>query len=169
MDPQQRLSLDLAEETFQSAGLERSELIDAKIGVFIGACSFDWYSRGAGPFTGTGGSGSIISNRVSYVYGLQGPSQTIDTACSSSSLVAIDNALSKIHDGSVQGALVGGVVTSRRTSTSRRTTSSCSASPGCSPPTPSATPSIGNIKPHLILNLILNPHLPHHDTQLPWQ
>jgi acyl transferase domain-containing protein len=56
-------------------------------------------------FTGTGAA--IVSNRISYVFDLHGPSITLDTACSSG-LVAIHEACKAIADGEVTQAVVGG-------------------------------------------------------------
>jgi len=56
----------------------------------------------------TGGTLSILANRISYVFDLHGPSLTIDTACSSS-LVALHHACEAIRDGRIENAIVGGI------------------------------------------------------------
>nr|XP_027200413.1 probable polyketide synthase 13 [Dermatophagoides pteronyssinus] len=59
-------------------------------------------------FSSSGGAGSLISNRISYSFGLRGPSATIDTACSSS-LVSLDGAYMNLRAGVIQTAAVGGI------------------------------------------------------------
>eukprot|EP01054_Gregarina_sp_Poly1_P004682 Gregarina_sp_Poly_1__4681@NODE_24_length_20154_cov_63_859810_g22_i0_p1_GENE_NODE_24_length_20154_cov_63_859810_g22_i0NODE_24_length_20154_cov_63_859810_g22_i0_p1_ORF_typecomplete_len6649_score1079_63ketoacylsynt/PF00109_26/1_3e25ketoacylsynt/PF00109_26/1_3e73ketoacylsynt/PF00109_26/1_5e81KR/PF08659_10/3_3e56KR/PF08659_10/2_4e03KR/PF08659_10/1_6e55KR/PF08659_10/3_4e50KR/PF08659_10/8_1e02Acyl_transf_1/PF00698_21/3e83Acyl_transf_1/PF00698_21/1_6e78Ketoacylsynt_C/PF02801_22/4_7e42Ketoacylsynt_C/PF02 len=111
MDPQQRLMLEVAYNALFSAGHDKDNLPGKQIACIIGCCNFDWHyvdQFSASPFAGTGGSGSIISNRVSFTYGLKGPSVTIDTACSSS-LVALDAAMAKLRSHTCKEAIVGGV------------------------------------------------------------
>ncbi|CEM39444.1 unnamed protein product, partial [Vitrella brassicaformis CCMP3155] len=112
MDPQQRLILEVGYEAFHSAGMNREQLLGQRLGVFVGACNYDWLyiniTEKHSPFASTGGAGSVIANRVSYVFGLKGPSMTLDTACSSS-LVALDSAVKNYKLGECDGALVGGV------------------------------------------------------------
>lgn len=48
-----------------------------------------------------------MSNRISYFFDLQGPSLSIDTACSST-LVAVNEACKEIRPGNITQALVGG-------------------------------------------------------------
>lgn len=112
MDPQQRILLEIAAETFAGAFLDKPKLNGANIGVFIGCCNQDWVQlmpvEKLQAFSGTGTASSILANRISYIYGLRGPSFSVDTACSST-LVALDLAREKMSDGSCCGALVGGV------------------------------------------------------------
>jgi acyl transferase domain-containing protein/NADPH:quinone reductase-like Zn-dependent oxidoreductase/acyl carrier protein len=111
MDPQQRVVLYCTSKALIDANLDRQELMNTMTGVFIGCCNFDWYfvsQHRASPFSGTGASGSLVSNRVSYVFGLKGPSFSIDTACSSS-LIAVDNAVEKLNLGLCTLAVAGGV------------------------------------------------------------
>ena len=60
------------------------------------------------PFSGTGGSMSISSNRLAYVFGFKGPSVTSDTACSSS-LIALDIAAANIGRNRCIAAVSAGV------------------------------------------------------------
>src|SRR5262249_1946705 len=94
MDPQQRLLLAVAWECLDSAGCAGERLAGSRTGVVIGG-SEGHYAPRLLPMAerleglcGTGGAGALLSNRLSYLLGLLGPSLTLDTACSSS-LVAL--------------------------------------------------------------------------------
>ena len=63
-----------------------------------------------GPYTATGQHAALVSNRFSYSCGLEGPSLTVDTACSAS-LVALDIATQSMQRGACTTALVAGVNT----------------------------------------------------------
>lgn len=116
MDPQQRMFLEVAWEALESAGLTREALAGRRVGVFAGASSSDYAhlqrttdrsQSTSGPYTNSGGALSIISNRLSYLLDLRGPSLTIDTACSSS-LVALHFACESLRSGESELAVVGG-------------------------------------------------------------
>ncbi len=114
MDPQQRLLLELTWEALEDAGLRPSSVAGSGIGVFVGASSLDYGnlrvldSASGDAYAATGNTLSILSNRISYIFDLKGPSFTVDTACSSS-LVALDNAVAAIASGRVDTAVVAGV------------------------------------------------------------
>ncbi|MFM9034351.1 MAG: SDR family NAD(P)-dependent oxidoreductase [Mycobacterium sp.] len=114
MDPQQRLLLEVTQQALDDAGVPADSLAETRTGVFAGACSAEYWPMASADLTvvdawsGTGGSPSIIANRVSYHYDLRGPSVTIDTACSSS-LVAVHMACQSLRSGESDVALAGGV------------------------------------------------------------
>lgn len=114
MDPQQRIILELAAEAFDDAGLPASSLRGSQTGVYVGSSNQDYGSMLSAdpahthPYALTGSSAAIISNRVSYAFDFRGPSQSVDTACSSA-LVAIHQAVRALRDGDADVALAGGV------------------------------------------------------------
>ena len=112
-DPQQRLALELAWESLEDAAIRPSLLLGSRTGVFLGAMWSD-YARlligreGIAQHTPTGQDISIISARIAYTLGLEGPALTIDTACSSA-LVAVHQACASLRTGESALALAGGV------------------------------------------------------------
>ncbi len=115
MDPQQRLVLELAWEALEDSRIVPARLGDSSTGVFIGAAHDDYATLHHGLSTEdithqtlTGIHRALIANRVSYLFGLRGPSLTLDSA-QSSSLVALHLACESLRGGDSDIAIAGGV------------------------------------------------------------
>ncbi len=113
MDPQHRIFLETVWKTLEDAGCRPSSLGGRKIGVFVGA-QLNEYMQLIGDAgeakaqAALGNTHTMLANRVSYWFDFHGPSETIDTACSSA-LVAVHRAVRAIQNGDCEIAIAGGV------------------------------------------------------------
>ncbi|MFI0040556.1 SDR family NAD(P)-dependent oxidoreductase [Streptomyces mutabilis] len=114
MDPQQRLLLEMAVEALDDAGLDADRLAGTDTAVFVGCAGSSALALmgtvpdRTGPYTMTGGANSIVSNRLSHVFDLRGPSITVDTACSSA-LTAVHQACEALRTGRSRTAFAAGI------------------------------------------------------------
>ncbi|RYP13625.1 hypothetical protein DL767_010635 [Monosporascus sp. MG133] len=114
MDPQQRKLLEVVFECLEDAGTPMERISGTNTGVFVGNFTVDYQTvQTRDPdsihrYTATGCGTTILSNRISHVFNLHGPSVTLDTACSSS-VYALHIATNAIKTSDCDEALVAGV------------------------------------------------------------
>ncbi|KAL7755590.1 hypothetical protein ACKLNR_014688 [Fusarium oxysporum f. sp. zingiberi] len=111
MDPSQRKLLEVVYEAVESGGESWESIFGSRTGVYIGNFaadhlliqSRDW--EDAKPYSATGADSSILANRISYIFNLQGPSLVTTTACSSS-MYALHLAVQAIRNDECDSAIV---------------------------------------------------------------
>jgi acyl transferase domain-containing protein len=114
MDPRQRLLLETAWEALENAAYAPHTLASSRTGVFVGHMVGDYHGllgdnlNLIDSYVSTGVLDSLLANRLSYTLNLQGPSLSVDTACSSA-LTALYLACQSLRQNECDLALVGGV------------------------------------------------------------
>jgi acyl transferase domain-containing protein len=90
MDPMKRLLLEVAYESIENAGVPLEKLVNSQTGCYVGCMTNDYEMMSlhdvydVGHTAASGNSEAMTANRLSWFFGLQGPSLTLDAACSSS-------------------------------------------------------------------------------------
>lgn len=112
IDPQQRLLLMSVYKTIEDAGYHWHDLKGSRTGVFIAIEDNEYlqYLRKNNVDLGTNGFNhhpSMAANRISYFFDFRGPSEIVNTMCSSAA-VAIHHAATAIARGEIELAIVGG-------------------------------------------------------------
>lgn len=114
MDPQQRKLLEVVYESFESAGVTLDEVAGSKTAVFTACFTADFQQMAfkepsfRHSLAATGIDPGLLSNRISHVFNLTGPSIAVNTACSSS-VYAVHNACNALRNKECSAAVVGGV------------------------------------------------------------
>jgi polyketide synthase PksN len=112
MDPQLRLLLRSIWRCVEHSGQAWEPFTRQRVGLFVASDSVDYRSvlkqgnRQAGLNSGL--SSGMLANRASYICDFRGPSESVDTACSSV-YVAINRAIQALSCGQCEAAVVGGV------------------------------------------------------------
>lgn len=114
MDPQQRILLEVVQETLDHAAVPAASLAGSATGVFVGVSAPEYGQltgadpEAVDPWAPAGGALSVAAGRLSYVLDTRGPSMAVDTACSSS-LVAVHHACVSLRTGESDLAIAAGV------------------------------------------------------------
>ncbi|KAI1800129.1 polyketide synthase [Daldinia bambusicola] len=114
MDPQQRKLLEVVFECLENSGDTLEGISGTNTGVYVGSFTVDHQTMQARDldsihrYSATGSGTTILANRISHVFNLQGPSFTLDTACSSS-IYCLDSAVNALKRGDCDSAIVAAV------------------------------------------------------------
>ncbi|KAL5361193.1 ketoacyl-synt-domain-containing protein [Aspergillus floccosus] len=114
LDPQQRKMLEVSYECLENAGLTLDDVSGTNTAVFVGCFTSDYQQMSTSDpdfrhnYCATGVDVGVMSNRIGNTFNLNGPSFTINTACSSS-VYAIHNACNALRAGDCVAAIAGGV------------------------------------------------------------
>jgi polyketide synthase 12 len=111
IDPQHRLTLEVAWEALEHAGMVPATLAGTRTGVFIGigTSDYDFLREDLGEArTYLGTQPSFAAGRLAFTLGLRGPSLIVDTGCSSS-LVSLHLACRALRNRECDTALSGAV------------------------------------------------------------
>ncbi|KAL8889243.1 MAG: hypothetical protein Q9215_003445 [Flavoplaca cf. flavocitrina] len=111
MDPNQRQMLEVVFEGLENAGIPLEKLNNQPIGCFVGSYAADYADmqnrdpedRPANNALGVGRA--LLSNRLSHFLNINGPSVTLDTACSGS-LQGLDIACRYLQSGDINAAII---------------------------------------------------------------
>ncbi len=112
LDPQHRLALTASWNALEDAGINPATLAGRPVGVFFGqqvsgyAALLGDASPAAIAQMALGNVNAMLPNRISYQLDLRGPSEAVDTACSSA-LVAVHRAVRALRSGECELALAG--------------------------------------------------------------
>ncbi len=112
MDPQQRLLLETGWEAVEDARIDPRTLRGSDTGVFLGMArqpygdTVDAFPEDGIGHRMTGSITSVAAGRLSYTFGFEGPSTTLDAACASG-LVALHLARQSLRNRDCSLALVG--------------------------------------------------------------
>lgn len=114
MDPHQRVFLEQVWAALENAGHRPSDLRGSATGVFAAVYSTSHESTlraKGGVLDGLSVAGAVLSmvpNRTSFLFDWTGPSEAVNTACSSG-LVAVHRAAAALRSGECRMAIAGGV------------------------------------------------------------
>ncbi|MGH9349345.1 MAG: SDR family NAD(P)-dependent oxidoreductase [Vicinamibacterales bacterium] len=116
IDPQQRLLMMHVWKALEDAGHAPERLAGSRTAIYVGTGHFgygDLVTSARIPIEGYTSAALVPSmgpNRISFLLDLRGPSEPIETACSSS-LIAVHRAVTALRSGACDMAIVGGVNT----------------------------------------------------------
>ncbi|KAL8737199.1 MAG: hypothetical protein Q9181_001925 [Wetmoreana brouardii] len=113
LDLQQRNLLEVVYQCLESAGTKLEDVSGRNVGCYVGNFTTDYINismKDPDSLTRYGATSmgtTVVSNRISHIFNLAGPSLVLDTACSSS-VYALHNACLALQAGETEAALVCG-------------------------------------------------------------